>query len=80
MLWVKATIKDLQTQKIERADDCGMAKLPILLIELLRNTNGVQAAVESSRNENVKWQDDLLGLLKTAAIISAQRQLQDSEN
>jgi hypothetical protein len=39
--------------------DCSMAWLPVLLVEATRTTSGVQAAVESLRNEVVQRQDTL---------------------
>ena len=39
--------------------DCSIAWLPVLLVEATRVTTGVQASVESMRNEVVKRQDTL---------------------
>jgi hypothetical protein len=39
--------------------DCSIAWLPVLLVEATRTTGGVQAAVESMRNEVVQRQDSL---------------------
>ena len=39
--------------------DCAVAWLPVLLVDNARHTVGVQAAVESMRNEVVKRQDHL---------------------
>jgi hypothetical protein len=43
-----------------------MVMIPDMLMDVIKNTNGTQAAVESSRNETVKRQDSLLGLLDVA--------------
>lgn len=39
--------------------DCSIAWLPVLLVEATRTTGGVQASVESMRNEVIKRQDTL---------------------
>ncbi|MFB9123287.1 hypothetical protein E2553_00275 [Paraburkholderia dipogonis] len=53
---------------------CSISWLPILLIETARHTRGVQAAVESTRNEIVSRQDIL-----NSAVRSAQRQVDRTE-
>ena len=64
--WIEMMVKETKTGEIQDASACAIVKTPILLLEQLRMTNGVQAAVESSRNENLKRQDALLGLLVEA--------------
>lgn len=43
--------------------DCVVVRLPKLLLEVIGKTNGVAAAVESSRNETVKRQDQFLNMV-----------------
>lgn len=63
MWWVEMVEKNINTGEIFPSNNCSMSKLPGLLVEVIRNTNGVQAAVESHRNENVVGQHELLNLL-----------------
>lgn len=79
-LWAEMTVKDLKTGELKRADDCVFAKIPHLLLELLRSQDGTQAAVESGRNESVKRQDALLELMTHAAKLSAIKQLKERKN
>lgn len=72
-LWAEATVKDLKSGELKRADDCVFAKLPQLMLELLRSQDGTQAAVESSRNESVKRQDKLLNIFNNMAMLSAKK-------
>jgi len=46
---------------------CALAWTPIMMIEASRQTRGVQAAVESTRNEIVKRQDILNGAIDAAS-------------
>lgn len=52
--------------------NCSIAESSLMLLDIIKNTSGVQAAVESHRNENVVGQQELLNLLTTAQ----QRRLQ----
>lgn len=45
---------------------CAMLMIPDMLIDVIRNTIGTQAAVESSRNESVRRQDAMLNILGEA--------------
>jgi hypothetical protein len=47
--------------------DCSVKWIPVLITEQARQTKGVQAAVESTRNELVSRQDTLNGAVKGAA-------------
>lgn len=73
MWWVEMTVKDIVTQEIKQANDCAICKLPILAVELLRNVNGVQQAVESHRNADVRLKTNLLHM------VDGRLQLADSE-
>ena len=44
---------------------CAMVMVPDMLLDIIKNTVGTQAAVESSRNETVKRQDNLLEIFDT---------------
>ena len=57
--WVHIT--GLHPQSGAKIDhfDCSVAWLPVLLVEATRTTSGVQASVESMRNEVVQRQDTL---------------------
>lgn len=52
--------------------DCSMRWLPILLVENARHSRGVQAAVESARNEITSRQDTLNSAVKVAQRGSSQ--------
>lgn len=56
---------------------CAVAWLPVLLVENARHARGVQAAVESTRNEIVSRQDTLNNLITQASRRPAQ--IQDAE-
>lgn len=45
--------------------DCSIRWIPMMITENARQTRGVQAAVESMRNETVKGQDTLATVLLT---------------
>lgn len=75
MWWVEMIVKNIQTGEMNNANDCAISKLPGLLVEGLRATNGVQASVESHRNENVKRQDVLLTMIHEG---QQRRELADS--
>jgi len=57
--WVHLTGTHPQTGARLDTFDCAMAWTPVLILENARNTVGVQAAVESMRNEVVQRQDQL---------------------
>lgn len=64
--WTEMNIRNLDTQEIKQSNDCAIAKLPVIFVESLRTSSGIQEAVESSRNESVKRQDRLLGIFEGA--------------
>lgn len=47
--------------------DCSIKWIPVLITEQARQTKGVQASVESMRNETVSRQDQLNGAIMGAA-------------
>lgn len=51
---------------------CAVTWLPLLLVENSRHARGVQAAVESARNEITARQDVLNGAVKSAQRTSSQ--------
>lgn len=57
--WVHLLGKHPSTGAPIDSFDCAVAWLPVMLVENTRHTIGVQAAVESARNEIVKRQDVL---------------------
>lgn len=57
--WIHITGKHPQSGVSLDHFDCAVAWLPVLLVDNARHTVGVQAAVESMRNEVVKRQDQL---------------------
>jgi hypothetical protein len=63
MWWAEMIVKNIKTGEFEPSNNCAVSKLPGLMVEMLRNTNGVQEAVESARNESVRRQDALLGII-----------------
>lgn len=63
MWWTEMIIKNVQTGEMATDSNCAVSKLPGLMVEQLRHTNGVQAAVESSRNESLVRQDALLNIV-----------------
>lgn len=76
MWWVEMIVKNLKTGEMENDNNCVVSKLPGLMVEQLRNTNGIQAAVEHSRNENTKRQDVLLNMIHEG---SQRRELADPD-
>lgn len=59
-------MKDTKTQEVFVKEDCIVNFIPTMLLDIIKNTNGTTAAVESHRNEDVKRQDHFLGLLHEA--------------
>ncbi|WP_080425296.1 hypothetical protein [Burkholderia ubonensis] len=59
--------RDPQTGRDVDHFDCSVRWIPMLITEGARQTRGVQAAVESMRNETVKRQDVLNTALLTMA-------------
>lgn len=76
MWWVEMIVKNIKTGEMANENNCAICKLPGLMVEQLRTTNGVQAAVESHRNENVGRQDALLTMLHHG---SQRRELADPD-
>lgn len=57
--WIHVTGKHPQSGVSLDHFDCAVAWLPVLLVDNARHTVGVQAAVESMRNEVIQRQDAL---------------------
>lgn len=57
--WVHVVGKNPSTGAMVDNFDCSIAWLPVLLIDTARHTVGVQASVESLRNEVIQRQDRL---------------------
>lgn len=57
--WIHVTGKHPQSGASLDHFDCAVAWLPVLLVDNARHTVGVQAAVESMRNEVIQRQDQL---------------------
>lgn len=66
MWWVEMIAKNVKTGEMETANNCAISKIPTLLVEELQNTRGIQASVESSRNETVARQEVLLHMIDGA--------------
>lgn len=73
--YVKSTKTNPQTKESYQFNVCAIVMVPDMLIDVIKNTNGTQAAVEHSRNESVKRQDALLGVFDTMR----RKSLADSE-
>lgn len=68
--WTSVSMKNIQTQEHYQENKCVVHTIGPMLIELIKNTNGVQAAVESSRNETVIRQDAFLSLMNRGQLAS----------
>lgn len=64
--WIHVVGKNPQTGGDMDHWDCSMAWLPVMLTENARVSRGVQAAVESARNEITGRQDILNSAVKVA--------------
>lgn len=60
--WTTSTLRNIQTQEIYTESKCIVHVIPPMLVELIKNTGGVQTAIESSRNETIARQDQFLNL------------------
>lgn len=76
MWWVEMIVKNIKTGEMGNDNNCAISKLPGLMVEQLRNANGIQEAVESHRNESVKRQDVLLTMIHQG---SQRRELADPD-
>ncbi len=68
--WTSVMMKNLQTQEPYQESKCAINAIAPMLIEVIKNTSGVQAAVESSRNETVVRQDAFLALMNRGQLAS----------
>ena len=59
MMYTRVTMAHPQTGVSTDQYGCAVAWMPVMFIEGARQTHGVQAAVESMRNEVVQRQDQL---------------------
>jgi hypothetical protein len=59
-----------QTNEPEMKEECSMAWMPLLMIQSVASTNGVQASTESFRNEMTK-SNEHTAMMMAQAIISA---------
>lgn len=66
MMYTHVQMTDPQTGQSRDEWACSLALIPIMVIEGARCTRGVQAAVESTRNEIVKRQDELNAAVEQA--------------
>jgi hypothetical protein len=62
--WTTVTLKNIHTQELYSESKCVVNTIGPMLVDLIKNTGGVQAAVESSRNESVLRQDAFLKLVE----------------
>ena len=60
--WTIAQMKNIHTQELYQESKCAINAIGPMLVEMIKNTGGVQAAVESSRNETTSRQDAFLQL------------------
>ena len=72
MLYTHVQMTDPQTGKDRDEWACSLALIPVMVVEGARVTRGVQAAVESTRNEIIQRQDTLNRLV----VATSQEQLQ----
>lgn len=63
MWWVEILMKNTQTQETYMDKNCAISRLPMMFVELLKNTNGVQRAVESHRNADIRLKSNLLQMV-----------------
>lgn len=68
--WVQMFAKDLKTQEMKDASNCVIVKSMELQLETLHRTVGVQQAIESTRNENVERQDQILKMVSFKNVLS----------
>lgn len=66
-MWSHVSGANPQTGALMDQFECALLLIPILLIENGRTNVGVQAAVESTRNEIVKRQDTLNAAIESAS-------------
>lgn len=66
-LWREFMIENVVTGEIKSVSNCILRQLPDMLIDLIKNTVGLQAATESFRNETVKRQDAFLSVIADTA-------------
>lgn len=66
--WMTTTMRDVKTGEVSLKHECAVTMIAPMMVELIGKTNSVGAAVESSRNENMKRQDALLALAHTRYI------------
>lgn len=57
-------MKNIKTQEMYLESKCIVNTIGPMLIELIKNTGGVQAAIETQRNENTARQDKFLETVK----------------
>jgi len=62
--WTTVQMKNIQTQEPYVENHCVVNTIGPMLIELIKNTGGVQKAIESGRNETVSRQDAFLQLAR----------------
>jgi hypothetical protein len=72
MLFTHVQMTDPQTGKDRDEWACSLALIPVMVVEGARVTRGVQAAVESTRNEIIQRQDTLNRLV----VATSQAQMQ----
>lgn len=72
MLYTHVTMQDPQSGASKDQWACSLALLPVMLIENARQSRGVQASVESMRNEVCERQDTLNRLIVQASRRPAQ--------
>jgi len=66
MLFSRSVKTEVTTQKQIPLNTCTLNLIPDMLLDVIKNTNGTQAAVEHRGNEQIKRQDTLLTILDTA--------------
>jgi hypothetical protein len=66
MMYTHLTMVNPQSAAMQDQWGCAVQWLPILLVENAKQSRGVQAAVESTRNEIVKRQDEFNDMARLA--------------
>lgn len=50
-------MKEVISQEVRVEHDCAVNRIPLMLLDVIKNTGGTQAAVEQRGNESIKRHD-----------------------
>jgi hypothetical protein len=71
MWWTEMIVRKQGTDELATHANCAISTLPGIMTEIVRNTNGVQAAIETERNAIIDGQDRLLNFFTPRVIANA---------